>query len=288
MKNLILIISILVLIGLSSAAYVYSKKNTTHNNLAFESIPITVTKNSNSKLNFKNCVKNCAQTNSKNSNTTFSPDSLFTESYVNTLYLLEQHNGSSLSGNIAILSNINYYSIVNGEKYYVVYQSIIPAINYFDTGNLPIASSGNYSGVSNPIYMNATGNTISRQQFLNGQKSFHVSNLTSQEIYNQIYRLALEYKYGPITPSNYKNINNARNSNNFNLNGLTYKSNNLIVDTNVSVIINGQTFYQVSYIKNQPFYISITGNVYVPQESTLASIFNVPISNNQAEPTGTL
>lgn len=284
MKNLILIISCLILIGIGSIIYSYSRKNSTYDGLTIEPIPITATQNTKQAINLSNYSK----ITYPKENISISSNSLFNKNYVNTLYSLEKYINKSSDGTFCILSNIDYYSIVNNKKYYVIYKSSIPGINYFDAGTMPSAIDQNYSGVSNPIYMDVSGDTISRQQFLNGNKSFHVSNLTNQEIYDQIYKLALEYKYAPITPENYESINNAHSSNDFKLNSLDYNSNDLIINPNITVMHNDQVFYQASYVKNEPFYISITGNVYVSKEDSLASIFNVPISQNKAEPTGNL
>lgn len=246
--------------------------NTTNN---LQSSPIN---NSTSKNNLDTNNNTIAHNNISNStNTTpFIVSPNFTNDELSAIYnICKSESYVSGSGSATLTINPNYYSIVNGEKYYAVFNNAIPATNYFMAGVPPFPNkSGNFSCETFVGFMNEYGNKISFNEFLNGQVSFNPNNpnnLTSNDISNMLRKIAITYVDGTSISGTNNNILN-NNLNNF--------TKNITINLSNTKIINGETYYEVEYEPNEPFYISLTGRIYVAQEHYLAPIFPVPSATN--------
>lgn len=242
---------------------------------------------SNSSTNQKNNTSNTqsvvANNNSatavKTANTqtsTLNIPSNFTDSQIQTLEnIINAKNISPGAGTDSLVINLDYYSVVNGQKYYKVYGNTIAGMNWNMNPIGPTPNSnGNYSELQFMGYMNQNGQEVSQAQFLNGQLSFNPSdtnNLSQQDIYNMVKKTAIMY----ATLSGFTHTVQQ-----FNPSELTNYTKNLTVNINNTKNIGGQTYYEVEYVSGQPFYISLTGNIYVSQEHYLSKVFNVPAESN--------
>lgn len=237
--------------------------------------------NSTSKNNLDTNNNTIAHNNRSNStnitNTTpFTVSPNFTNDELNTIYnICKSESYFFGSGSATLIINPNYYSIVNGEKYYAIFNNIIPETNYFMAGVPPFPNkSGNFSCENFVGFMNEYGNKISFNAFLNGQVSFNPNNpnnLTSNDISNMLRKIAITYADSICISGTNNNILN-NNLNNF--------TKNITINLSNTKIINGETYYEVEYEPNEPFYISLTGRIYVAQEHYLAPIFPVPSATN--------
>lgn len=249
--------------------------NTTNN---LQSSPVS---NSTSKNNLdtnNNTIAHNTGSNSTNSTniTPFTVSSNFTNDQLNTIYnICKSESYFFGSGSATLIINPDYYSIVNGEKYYAIFNNTIPETNYFMAGVPPFPNkSDNFSQENFIGFMNKYGNKISFNEFLNGQVSFNPNtpnNLTSNDISNMLRKIAITYADSTCISGTNNNILN-NNLNNF--------TKNITINLSNTKIINGETYYEVEYEPNEPFYISLTGRIYVAQEHYLAPIFPVPSATN--------
>ncbi|MGL4450133.1 MAG: hypothetical protein ACRCTZ_02940 [Sarcina sp.] len=228
-------------------------------------------KNSIQKIASNNGAETTSQTSSLNISSNFTNDQIKTlENIINS------ENISPGAGTISAVINLDYYSVINGQKYYAIYGNTIPETNWYMAGAGPFPdSNGNYSQLQFVGYANQYGNKISQSEFLNGQLSFNpndTSNLSQQDITNMIKKIGIMY----ATYSGF-----LQSAQQFNASELTNYAGNITVNINNTKNINGQTYYEVEYKEGQPFYISLTGNIYVSQEHYLSTIFKaVPPQTN--------
>lgn len=194
------------------------------------------------------------------------------------------------AGTTAPVINLNYYSVVNGQKYYMEYTNNIAGTNWMMAGVPPFPSeNGNFSQIKLYGFTDANGQKISESEFLNGQVSFDVSNptnLTAQDKINMLKKIAAMY-------FNFGGYLNTESSTKVSKRGLetgTYSGsidggismNNMNVNLNNTMTLDGQTLYAVEIAPNEPFYISLTGFIYVGQEHYMTKPFRmVSMSNAQ-------
>lgn len=214
---------------------------------------------------------------SSSATNTLNISSDFTNDQIQTLEnIIKADNISPGAGTDSLVINLDYYSVVNGQKYYAVYGNTIPGTNWYMAGAGPFPTSqGNYSQVQFIAYENQYGKKISQAEFLNGQLSFNssdTSSLSKQDISNMIKKTAIMY-------ATYSGFNQSAQQ--FNASELTSYNKNIMINTNNTKNINGETYYEVEYKEGQPFYISLTGKIYVSQEHYLSTIFRqVPSQTN--------
>lgn len=220
--------------------------------------------------------------NNQTQNLNVSPD--FTQEEINTLNNLGNSQKIDMgAGTTSPVINLNYYSIVNGKKYYMEYKNEIPYITYSPDNNPRVVTpnnNGNYSWVSFQGYVDANGQTINQSEFLNGKLSFNLnnpSNLTNQDKINMIKKIAAMYfnygGYGNSFTVSKQCLENGVGNNNISMD-------NMKVNLNNTINVDGQLFYALEVEPNEPFYISLTGLVYINQEHYLSKSFNIPSYTN--------
>lgn len=228
--------------------------------------------------------------NNQTQNLNISSD--FTQDELNILTNLGNSQGiDPEAGTNSIVVNLNYYSVVDGEKYYIEYKNNIAGMNWSMYGGPQTPNkNGNYSGLEFKGYVNDKGQTISQSEFLNGELSFNINNsnnLSNQDKINMIKKIAaiyfnfggyVETKNGVVVSKNYLETG----ANNQSLNGEeNINMADMSVNLNNTITRNGQTFYALELQANEPFYISLTGMIYVGQEHYLSKPFNIVSETNE-------
>lgn len=253
---------------------VNSSNQSTTNNLESSSTHNSKSENNLNSTNTTNSTN--SYDNNDSTNTTFTVSPTFTNNELNAIYnICKSKQYIYGSGAPSLVINPNYYSIVNGKKYYAIFNNFIPATNYFMAGVPPFPNkAGNFSCEKFLGFINENGNKISSNEFLNGQVSFNpndTNNLNPNDIRNMLKKIAITYADSTaISGTNNSILDN--NLNNFNK--------NLTINLDNTKTINGEIYYEVEYEPNEPFYISLTGQIYVSQEHYLAPIFPVPSATN--------
>lgn len=316
MKKALILIMIIILVGVVAIGCYSIEKNKLNiqksstesaensNNSTLQNTNSTLnntqTATNNNISNTKNNNSNQSQSQSQSGNSNqsklqnmnnqiqdlnVSPD--FTQEEINTLNNLGNSQKIDLgAGTTSPVINLNYYSIVNGKKYYMEYENAIAYITFSPDNNSRAVTpnkNGNYSWVNFKEYVDANGQTINQSEFLNGKLSFNLnnpSNLTNQDKINMIKKIAAMYfNYGgygycgnSFTVSK-QCLENGVGNNNISMD-------NMKVNLNNTINVDGQLFYALEVEPNEPFYISLTGLVCINQEHYLSKPFNIPSYTN--------
>lgn len=302
MKKLIISIIILAAIGAGFVSYkitkaknlnvtntVQSQNNIVNSNTntgTYQGSNIsssTTINNENSNNQSSDNIQNTSSINQNNSqsnqvtnkNSILDVSQNFTSSELNTIQdFISSQKIEPGAGSGSLLMNLNYYSVVNGIKYYEVYSNEIPNVNWHMGGIPTPNSNGNYSQLSLKGYISSNGTTISQQQFLDGNLSFNLNNptnLSNNDIYNMVRKIAIEYKEW---------LGIGESSQNFDSSLLTNYSSGLTINLNNTKNINGQTYYEVEYVSGEPFYVSLSGDIYLNNVAYLSKVFDMPAMTN--------
>lgn len=231
--------------------------------------------NQNNITTTNNIVNNIVN-NQNNTGSTLNVSQEFTPEQISAVKAIAKSQKVEPGAGIPVpIINLDYYSIVNGQKYYAIYQNTLNGTNWYMAGTAPFQHDGNYSNVQFLGYFDASGQKISKLQFMNGNKSFDInntSNLSNTEIQNMLRKIAIIYVECFGFDKSYITINT---------NELTDYNGNISININNTKEIDGQTYYEVEFVSGEPFYISLSGNIYVAQEHYLAKIFNmIPAESN--------
>ncbi|MGL4991725.1 MAG: hypothetical protein ACRC57_11290 [Sarcina sp.] len=212
-----------------------ANKNNTNNNENTDSYKATKQTNNNPNNNSKS--------NEKTSNTSSTPNTTNTQptsSTDNTQNKPEQNLSPAQTysnivaalkkfskPNTAFVTNLNNYHIVNGTKYYNVYEYIVGNKN--ESWNF----DGNYSNFLGAFYVSANG------QVLNMQFNQNYSNLSNSQKEAQILEVANQF-----------------------VSYLPNQAGNISVDMSKTLNFEGYQCYLVHY-GNNSFYMNPSGYIYV-------------------------
>ncbi|MGL4760612.1 MAG: hypothetical protein ACRCWG_04060 [Sarcina sp.] len=280
-----------------------SMANNSSNNKSSDSSNISHNNQNNISANNQNNSNQMSKTVSignvvsQNNNSTSQSDLNISSDFTNNEIATLEKIGAAQkidpgAGTNAPVINLNYYSVVNGQKYYMEYTNSIAGTNWMMADVPPSPDkSGNFSQLKFYGFTNASGQKITKSEFLNGQLSFDVSNptnLTAQDKINMLKKIAAMY-------FNFGGYLNTESFNKVSKRGLetgTYTGsidngismNNMNVNLNNTMTLDGQTLYAVEISPNEPFYISLTGFIYVGQEHYMSKPFRmVSMTNAQVK-----
>lgn len=248
-----LIIGGLVVIVVVAGGFAYYESTNKVNNVS-----------NTTKPNVVSSSKNTANNTSSNANLVMYAKPNFSEVETKNYYTLSQNVGDIGLPSAAMVANIDMFKNIDGVNYYKTYSYDTRAA-YNNDNTTP--SNGNYSHFLNMKIVSLDGQTISENSF----GTLDTSNLTNQDKYNDIYKMAAMYVEG-YTANNPKLVVTENDNYEGNLNATP----DIKVNLNNTKVVNGETLYQVVVNVNNytvPIYVGIDGYIYVASQSDFNKIF---------------
>lgn len=271
MKKLKVILPlIIVLILLFIGIFLFTKYHNKKNNInSKNNSPTYLSTNSNKK-------NSSSSTNNKIS----LPTPLFTNTQKAEYYKLSTVEGDIGLPSSSLVTNLDNYITVNGIKYFDSYSYDTRAS--YKSPVLREDSNNNFAGeIKENHYVGLNGTILSNTT---EKSSENINNLSNEEKYVQLYKIASEYIEGYT--ANYPNVEVQSNDNyEGNLNDIT----NLKINLNDSKEISNHKVYKVTVSLNNfttDIYVSLDGYIFVPTAQAFEQLFfpgwlneNIPIVN---------
>lgn len=207
------------------------------------------------------------------------PTPLFTDEQKTNYYKISQAVGDIGLPSNSLVTNLDNYKVIDGVKYFDAYS--YATRTSLTTPVLREDANNNFSGQVNEYKL--VGLNGKKLDNSNVASSEDINNLSSEDKYIQLYKIASEYIEGYT--ANYPNMKIESNDNyEGNLNDIT----DLKIDLNNTKVIAGHKTYEVIVDINNfhtPIYVGLDGYIFVSTPTDYEQLFfpgwlnqNIPIN----------